>query len=135
MIYKTAGDLEEQYGSRLEDLIGSLTARASLSIALEKEIESFEQEARELRSRRPNDCYYVFSELHSILADRAVITSFVLEEDRFQFEAVGLDPLRLMESFGASGVFGDVELNQIVPLEGSNRERFRVSGRINVEQA
>ena len=48
------------------------------------------------------------------------INSFVLDRGTFQLEAVGPDPLRLMEVFKSRGEsFENVKLIQIVPLKDS----------------
>ena len=79
------------------------------------------------------DTYSILSELEPILTKDTTIQSFILEKNFFQIEAIGRNPLGLMERFKGKEVFTNVKLLQIVPLKNSDKELFKISGRVDVE--
>ncbi len=125
----------DQDAARLASLRQSLQAaqgRSTQALALEAEIEALKARSAAMQGRRPADPYRVLAELASVLGAGTRINSFVLQRGTFQLEAVGADPLRLMEVFKGRGeVFRDVKLIQIVPLQNADRELFRITGYAN----
>jgi len=103
--------------------------RSTQVLALEQEIEELKARSAAPGRVRPADPYRVLSELQAVLGPGTRINSFVLDRGTFQLEAVGHDPLRLMEVFKSQGEsFENVKLIQIVPLKDSSRELFRITG-------
>jgi hypothetical protein len=118
--------------SQLSSLRREMQAVQGLStqaLALAQEIEELKAQSAQLARKRPADPYRVLSELQAVLGPGTRINSFVLDRGSFQMEAVGSDPLRLMEVFKSRGEsFENVKLIQIVPLKDSSRELFRITG-------
>ncbi len=119
---------EQAYLARLRGRLATLQGQASRSVSLQKEVEELAAQLDSLRARRPSDPYLVLSELNAILSPEARIQSLVIEKGFFQMEALGQNPLRLMEAFGRSSLFSDVKLIQIVPQKDSDQELFRMTG-------
>ncbi len=118
--------------SQLDSLRREMQAaqgRSSQVMALEQEVQSLQARSTQQGRTRPPDPYRVLSELQSVLGAGTRINSFILERGTFQLEAVGADPLRLMEVFKTrSQSFENVKLIQIVPTKDSSRELFRITG-------
>jgi len=96
-----------------------------------KETDALEAEIRRIGSRKPPDLYRFLSDLATVLDGGAMIRSLTVRDDGFRIEAVGPDSLRLMEEFGRNPAFRDVRLSQVVPEDGTGRERFSFSGAFN----
>jgi len=118
--------------SQLDSLRREMQAaqgRSSQVLALAQEVESLQKRSAALGRTRPPDPYRVLSGLQAVLGKGTRINSFILERGTFQLEAVGSDPLRLMEVFkSGSEDFENVKLIQIVPTKDSGRELFRITG-------
>jgi hypothetical protein len=126
---KRGADRESSQLDSLRRQMQAAQGRTSQVVALEQEVRSLEARAEKLRRARPADPYRVLSELQAVLGAGTRINSFILERGAFQLEAVGPDPLRLMEVFKSRGLaFENVKLIQIVPLKDSSRELFRITG-------
>jgi hypothetical protein len=102
--------------------------RSTQVVALQTEIDTLKKQLSALRRERPPDPYWVLAELRTVLGPGTRINSFVMERGFFQMEAVGSNPLRLMEIFKARASFENVKLIQIVPLKDTSRELFRITG-------
>jgi hypothetical protein len=108
--------------------------RSTQVLALEQEIEALQVRSAALEGKRPPYPYRVLSELAAVLGPGTRINSFLLERGTFQLEAVGTNPLQLMEVFKSRGeVFQNVRLVQIVPLKNTDRELFRITGYANAQ--
>jgi len=126
---KRGADREASHLSALRREMQTVQGRSSQVLALEQEIEELKARSALLAGKRPADPYRVLSELQAVLGPGTRINSFVLDRGSFQMEAVGSDPLRLMEVFKSrGGSFENVKLIQIVPLKDSSRELFRITG-------
>jgi len=118
----------EAYFEQLENRMRRYENRTLSVKSLENELKELENRWMELRSRAPVNIYHIFSELSSIIEGRAVITYFVIEKDSFQFEAIGQNPLDLMDTFKMNENFQSIKLLQSIPVPGTNKERFKVIG-------
>ena len=126
---KRGVDRDAAYLSGLRREMQAVQGRSSQALALEQEIAELQAQAAKLAGKRPADPFRVLSELQAVLGPGTRINSFVLDRGSFQMEAVGSDPLRLMEVFKSRGdAFEKVKLIQIVPLKDSSRELFRITG-------
>jgi hypothetical protein len=121
----------QQRGAYFEQLEKRMRSyeRQTLSMkSLENDLKELENQWMELHSRAPVDIYHILSELSRIIEGRAVITYFVIEKDSFQFEAIGQNPLDLMDTFKMNENFQSIKLLQSIPVQGTNKERFKVIG-------
>jgi hypothetical protein len=126
---KRGADREVSELASLRREMQAAQGRSSQALALEQEVESLQARSAQLGRSRPPDPYRVLSELQAVLGAGTRINSFILERGTFQLEAVGSDPLRLMEVFKTRGqAFENVKLIQIVPTQDSRREQFRITG-------
>jgi hypothetical protein len=98
------------------------------TVSLQDEVKSLEKKMAGLNERIPNDAYRILSELSKIFGEDVRITRFVLDRGMFQIEAIGRNPLYLMERFKNNDHFQDVKLIQSIPINGTFKERFRVIG-------
>jgi hypothetical protein len=111
----------------------ALERRSAAAAALQVEVDRLLDQVETLRAKRPVDPYRLLTELQAVLGPEARLQSFLLERRFFQFEAVGANPLRLMDAFGGSVYFGETRLLQTVPLSGSQREAFKITGSVRGE--
>ena len=95
---------------------------------MQAEVESLAAERDRREARRPGDLYLLLSELSQALGDGVRLRSLSVRDDNFQGEAVGVNPLALMERFTAHAVFSAMKLSPVVPDGKSGRERFSFSG-------
>jgi len=116
------------YFEQLENRMKSYESQTLSMKSLENELKELESQWMELHSRAPANIYHILSELSRIIEGRAVITYFVIEKDSFQFEAVGQNPLDLMDTFKINKNFQSIKLLQSIPVQGTNKERFKVIG-------
>jgi len=133
LLFKKTIDREQRYLIDLESSIGSLAKHTTEVVSLQNEIEAMEEELNSLKEKIPIDTYFVLSGLEPVLTKYTRIQSFVLEKNFFHLEATGRNPLTLMERFKEKEVFTNVKLLQIVPLKNSDKELFKISGRVDVE--
>jgi len=133
LLFKKTVDRQQRYLIDLENSIGSLAKHTTEVVSLQNEIEAMEEELNSLKEKRPMDTYSILSELEAVLTKDTRIQTFILEQKFFQLEAIGRNPLGLMERFKDKKVFINVKLVQIVPLKNSDKELFKISGRVDVE--
>jgi hypothetical protein len=126
-------DREETYMHSLMRQAGLLQSRSEAVIALQAEIETLSRQKARLIEKRPIDPYRLLSELQLILAPEVRIQALLLERSFFQFEAVGPNPLPLMDRFRQSALFLETRLLQTAPESGSKRERFKITGSVHAE--
>ncbi len=124
---------KDLYYNELNQNLKSLTSQSMEAIALKNEAEELEKEWEMFKNRTPTDVFLVLSELAVILGSETKISFFLLEKDTFQFEGIGPNPLSLMEEFKTNDNFHSIKLLQIVPVQGTNKERFKVSGVVKTE--
>jgi hypothetical protein len=98
------------------------------TISLKEEVDELEKKWAGLKEKKPINAYRILSELSTIFDNDMRITHFVIDRGSFQIEAMGQNPLYLMEKFNKNSVFHDVKLIQSVPINGTFKERFRVIG-------
>ena len=120
--------LAEDHSARLAALAGSLEQGSRESLAMRKELEALLAERERLDAGAPPDRYLLLSELSVVIGDSARIRSITVRDDRFQLDAAGNNPLRLMEGFKARDGFSDMTLSQVVPDADTRRELFSISG-------
>jgi hypothetical protein len=130
---KKLTDREEAYHRSLMREAGLLQSRSAVTVALQAEVELLLKQKAALLQRRPEDPYRLLSELQAVLSPAARIQAFVLERRFFQLEAVGANPLALMDSFRERSYFGEARLLQTMPLPGSDQEQFKITGRVRGE--
>ncbi len=119
------------YQSRFDTLseqINTMQKRQMATASLQDEVKNLEKKFAELNERIPYNTYQILSELTYILDEDMKITRFALDRGMFQIEAIGRNPLYLMERFKNNGRFQDVKLIQSIPINGTFKERFRVVG-------
>lgn len=121
---------DEAYASLLRRTVLETQVRVEESQTLQRDIDGLREELASLRAAKPVDPGQVLAELVTLLGPGTRLQSFSLENGSFQLEAVGNDPLRLMDRFTSHEAFDDVRLLQIVPQKGSAQELFRVTGRV-----
>lgn len=114
--------------ARLEKARAELESQSRQSIAIEKESDELSASLFRLETKRPRDVYLLLSELSRVLQGEVQIRSLVVQDDSFQVEARGSNPLRLMEGFHESASFSGLKLSQVVPDAGSGGERFSFTG-------
>ncbi len=98
------------------------------TIAIQKDVEGLTAELAKIQGQKPQDLYLFFSELSAILGSGVTISSVEVNNGNFRIDAVGSNPLRLMEGFAGNPSFSGVKLSQSVPDERSGKERFSFSG-------
>jgi len=124
---------EQAYHQALLRQAGLLQSRSEVAALLQEQVQALARQKDSLLERRPEDPYRLLSELQAILRPPARIQSFVLERRFFQLEAVGPNPLALMDSFRAGEYFAEVRLLQTVPQPGSELEQFKITGSVRGE--
>ena len=127
---KVTASLESRY-EQLKKLDSTLEAQSRKVVGMETQVDALSQELAGLKERQPLDVYLLFSELSSVLGSGTRIRTITLRGDSFQIEAVGTNPLKLMEDFRSHPSFSDVKLSQVIPDAASGRERFSFSGVFN----
>ncbi len=116
---------------QLRKLDSTLETQSRRIVGMEGEVDSLSAQLSSLKARQPLDVYLLFSELSSVLGSGTRIRTITLRGDSFQIEAVGTNPLKLMEEFRSHPSFSDVKLSQVIPDAASGRERFSFSGVFN----
>jgi hypothetical protein len=126
---------QENYRAELSERLRAIEAETAEVVRLEQEVSALQERVEQLRARTPVDHYRLLSELTEVFGGRAEIRSLILEKDYFQLEAVGRDPLSLMEEFKAAPLFQEVRLLNIVPVRGADTglELFKITGRFDAE--
>ena len=128
-VLKRSVDRDAAYASLLSRTILEEQRGAGTVAALQREVDGLRADLAALRANRPPDPGQVLADLAAVLGPGTRVESFSLENGVFQLEAVGSDPLRLMERFASHGAFAEVRLLQIVPRKDGAGELFRVTGR------
>jgi hypothetical protein len=128
--YKSVYELRyEELSEQVEDLQN----RQLETLALKEEVRRLEEQWASLSHRAPNDVYQILSELATVFDGDMKITHFVIDRDMFQIEAIGRNPLYLMERFKTNGHFRSVKLIQSIPINQTFNERFRITGYAKIE--
>ena len=118
----------EDYGSRSSARAAGLERSNQDALAIQRDLETLRAEKARLDARIPRDLYLLLSELSTGLGDAARIQGLTVRDDGFQVDAVGTNPLALMEGLKARPDFSDLLLSQVVPDPASGKERFSISG-------
>ncbi len=132
-LFKKNVNQKEVYFQDLKNHLDSLQKQTSKVISIQSEIDDLQERLAIIKGKKPIEPYLILSELASILKPGTKIQSFILEKNYFQLEAVGPNPLDLMEIFKTKALFGNVKLVQIVPIKDSDKELFKITGKINVD--
>jgi hypothetical protein len=130
VFFKYVQSVEGRYES-LKKRHVALEQEGRRVIAAQKEVEDLRTELAKMQAREPQDLYVLLSELSTVLGGDAQILSITVRERSFQIEALGKNPLKLMEGFRTRDAFKDVRLSQVVPDARSGKERFSFSGGFN----
>jgi hypothetical protein len=134
LAFKRSADRDAAQLASLRQSMQAAQGRSGQVLALQGEIEALKARTAALEGKHPPDPYRVLTELAAVLGPDTRINSFLLERGTFQLEAVGANPLRLMEVFKSRGeAFQRVKLIQIVPLKNTDRELFRITGYANAQ--
>lgn len=120
--------MAESREGALKKTYSVLESQIRRTLDLQKDVDALRAELARIDSARPQDLYLFLSELTGVLGEDVQIRSIQIQEDGFQIEAVGSNPLRLMEGFRNSALFDAVKLSQVVPDARSGKERFSFSG-------
>ena len=129
LVLKRSVDRDAAYASLLGRTVLERQVRAGELAALQREVDGLQAGLSALQADRPPDPGQVLAELVAVLGAGTRLESFSLENGFFQLEAVGNNPLQLMERFASHGAFEEVRLLQIIPQKDGARELFRVTGR------
>ncbi len=127
LFFKYVASVEGRYES-LKKKHTALEQEGRRVIAAQKEVADLGAELSRMQAHEPPDLYALLSELSSVLSGDAQILGITVRERSFQVEAVGRNPLKLMEGFRSRAAFKDVRLSQVVPDARSGKERFSFSG-------
>ncbi len=119
---------EEAYDGRLRAFAGSLQKSNQAVLAVRKEAEDLAARAARLSAGQPRDAYQLLSDLSAVLGDNVRLRTLTLSEDSFQLQAVGENPLKLMEAFASRPSFSGMRLSQVVPDPRTGMELFSISG-------
>ena len=120
--------LVEARADRLSKLADSLENSNQKTLDAQRDIGVLRVERARLESLSTSDIYLLLSDLSLVIGQRARIVGMSVRDGSFQLDAVGSDPLELMEDFKRKEVFADITLSQVVPDGTSGRERFSVVG-------
>jgi hypothetical protein len=113
---------------RLRTLQSALEVESRRIVVIEEEVNELTREISGLEAREPLDVYLLFSELSAVLGSETRIRNLTIRDNGFQIEAVGSNPLKLMDGFRNRLSFSDVRLSQVIPDAKSGKERFSFSG-------
>lgn len=120
--------LAEASCDRLKKTHSDLVKQSGRVMAVQKEVDALRAELSSMSAEKPQDIYLLLSELTRVLGSAVQIRDMQVQGDSFQIEAVGSNPLKLMEGFRDNAYFSVVKLSQVVPDPRSSRERFSLSG-------
>jgi hypothetical protein len=118
----------EAYDARLRATAGDLQRSNRAVIALQKEVSELAARIERLETSEPRDAYLLLSELSTLLGENVSIRTLSLNDDAFQIQAMGTNPLRLMEAFASRASFSGMKLSQVVPDPRTEMELFTISG-------
>jgi hypothetical protein len=127
VLYKNVW-MAEAHLSRLKGTHAILQEQSEWAIAVQAEMDSLRAETTKLNAERPQDIYLLLSSLAAVLGSEVRIRSLQVHGDSFQVEAIGANPLRLMERFREHPLFETVKLSQVIPDPRLGKERFSFSG-------
>ena len=127
VFYKYVRQVED-YSSRLTARAASLEKGNQEALAAQRDLETLRAEKVRLDAKAPRDLYRLLSELSIVLGDAARIQGLTVRDDAFQLDAVGTNPLALMEGLKTRADFSDLRLSQVVPDPTTGKERFSISG-------
>ena len=130
LLFKKSVDRLEDYSERLNASILDVERKTSALVVVQEDIEELEGILSTLKTRKPIDMYEILSELYSIMPKETRIVSFVVEGESFQLQALGQNPLTLMDRFKDSEILVQTTLVQIVPVVGTDVERFSIKGKV-----
>ena len=119
---------EEDHAARLKALVDSMEKGNQEALAAQRDMDALRAEKARLDARTPRDLYTLLSELSLVLGNAAHIQGISVRDDGFQVDAVGTNPLLLMEGLKARAAFADMKLSQVVPDPVTGKERFSISG-------
>ena len=127
VFYKSVWRAEDNLGKlKRSNLV--LVQQSAKATALQKEVDALRMELSRMSAEKPEDIYVFLSELTRVLGSEVLLRSLHIQSDTFQIEAVGSNPLKLMENFRENAFFDSVKLSQVVPDPRLGRERFSLSG-------
>ncbi len=118
----------ESHDARLRALITTLEKGNLQVLAIQKEIDDLGARSARLTAQQPRDISLLLSELAAVLGDGARLRSLSVRDDSFQGDAVGTNPLTLMEGFKTHPFFTGMKLAQVVPDPKTGKELFSFSG-------
>jgi hypothetical protein len=127
VLYKNVW-LAEAHLSRLKRTRATLQEQSERAIAVQAAVDSLRAETAKLNAEKPQDIYLLLSSLALVLGSDVRVRSLQVHDDSFQVDAVGANPLRLMEKFREYPLFETVKLSQVIPDQQLGRERFSFSG-------
>lgn len=127
LLFKYVGSVETR-ADRLSRLADSLERSNQKTLDAERDTDVLRVERARLESLSTSDLYLLLSELSLVIGQRARIVGMSVRDESFQVDAVGSNPLELMEDFKKKEIFTDIKLSQVVPDDTAGRERFSVTG-------
>ena len=127
LFYKNVWIAEESY-EKLRRIHSTLEKQAGRTLAAQKAGDVLRAELSRMSAEKPQDVYLLLSELTRVLGGTVQVRGVRVQADSFQIEAVGSNPLKLMEGFRDNAFFASVKLSQVVPDPQSGKERFSFSG-------
>ena len=119
----------------LEDLQQSQRDKIEKSITLTK-YQRLRNELKQLNTKRPMDAYLLLSELSKFMAGDALLYSFRMRSRDISFEIEGeaFNPNKYNNEFKSNLFFIETNIDEIVAMQGINKDRFKASGEFNANQ-
>ena len=117
-----------KYLLELQQEMNNLQSIGVELIGINENIKSLENQLSYLEENSPPNIAILFSGLYQVMGNDVVIENFLLKGRSFQIEAIGDNPLSLIKKYENTKGFKDVKINKIVPITGTNKERFSLSG-------
>lgn len=126
IFYKNLFDTQN-YLEQVKGLYMNIQGRAANAIGVKFELEELVEELDGKLERKFVSPYKLLIRLREIMGRGFRIQTFTLKNGSFYIEAVGRNPLGLMEEFRKHlDIFSDVEVSQVTSVEGG--EKFSLSG-------
>jgi hypothetical protein len=127
VFFKYVSSMEARYDA-LKTQYASLESANRKVLEAQKEVEDLNAALARLGAEKPQDIYTFLTALQAVLGGGAEIRTLTFQNDRFQIEAIGSNPEKLMQGFADNPSFVGVKLPQAVPDPRSGKDRFSLSG-------
>jgi hypothetical protein len=126
---------QQAYRDKLKGIETSLTEKNKDLAAKLKEMRNLEKEYAGLRGQKPVDLYRLLAELSAVFPADAAVQSVVVKTNAFQLEGTGSHPLVIEQKLKDHPLFSAIEVTEMKPVPGSDRQMFRMKGVFTNEKA